>query len=80
MTTFEQALLQEVAGLPAARHADVLTFVRYLKLSIPSEELEIEKRFDRALQSIRSRVETLDITPEDIEAEIQVVRADARRS
>ena len=80
MTTFEQTLLQEVAGLPSTRYADVLTFVRYLKLSIPNEELEIEKRFDRALKSIRVRAETIDITQEDIEAEIQAVRADAHRS
>jgi len=41
MTNFEQTLLQEVATLPESRRADVLAFVRYLKLSIPGEELEI---------------------------------------
>lgn len=79
MTTFEQALLQEVAGLPATRHADVLTFVRYLKLSIPSEELGIEQRFDKALNSIRTRATKVNISEEEIEAEIQAVRENARR-
>jgi len=74
MTNFEQTLLQEVAELPVAHRVDVLAFVRYLKLSIPSEEVEITKRFDKALQSIRSRAEKLNITQEDIEAEIRVVR------
>ena len=43
MTDFEQTLLQEISTLPESRQADVLAFVRYLKLSIPDEELEIEK-------------------------------------
>ena len=51
MTSFEQTLLQEVATLPELRRADVLAFVRYLKLSIPSERLEIERRFTEALKS-----------------------------
>jgi len=81
MTNFEQTLLQEVATLPESRRADVLAFVRYLKLSIPGEELEIEKRFDKALKSIRARAKKLNITQEDIEAEILAVREEhARRA
>jgi len=80
MTNFEQVLLQEVATLPESRRADVLAFVRYLKLSIPSERLEIEKRFTEALEAIRARASELNITPEDIETEIRAVReANARR-
>lgn len=80
MTSFEQTLLQEVATLPELRRADVLAFVRYLKLSIPSERLEIERRFSEALESMRARAAELNITPEDIEAEIRAVReANARR-
>ncbi len=81
MTNFEQTLLQEVAALPLSRRADVLAFVRYLKLSIPNEELELEQRFDKALKSIRARARQLNITPEDIDAEIRAVREDhARRA
>jgi hypothetical protein len=74
MIDFEQTLLQEVAALPKNRHADVLAFVRYLKLSIPSEELQLEQRLDDALEAIRTRPETQTITPDDIEAEIRAVR------
>lgn len=80
MTSFEQTLLQEVATLPESRRADVLAFVRYLKLSIPSERLEIERRFTEALESMRARAAELNITSEDIEMEIRAVReANARR-
>jgi hypothetical protein len=79
MTNFEQTLLREIAALPKSRRADVLAFVRYLKLSIPDEELEIEKRFDKALKSIRARAKKLNITQEDIEAEIRAVREERAR-
>jgi hypothetical protein len=80
MTKFEETLLQEVAALPQNRRADVLAFVRYLKLSIPDEELELEKRFDKALKSIRARTKKLNITQEDIDAEIRAVREEHARS
>jgi hypothetical protein len=74
MTDFERTLLQEVAALPKNRRADVLAFVRYLKLSLPSEELKLEKRFDQALKSIRARSKKLNLTPEEVDAEIRAVR------
>ena len=79
MTKFEETLLQEVAGLPQNRRADVLAFVRYLKLSIPDEELELDRRFDKALKSIRARAKRLDITQEEIDAEIRAVREEHAR-
>ena len=79
MTDFEQTLLQELSTLPESRQADVLAFVRYLKLSIPSEELEINKRFEKSLKSIRSRAKKMNITQEDIDAEIRAVRAEHAR-
>jgi hypothetical protein len=74
MIDFEQTLLQEVAALPKSRYADVLAFVRYLKLSISSEELQLEQRLDDALQAIRTRPEMQNLTPDDIDAEIRAVR------
>jgi len=79
MTTFEQTLLKEVAALPETRRVDVLAFVRYLKLSIFNEELELEKRFDKALKAIRARARKLNITQADIDAEIRAVRAENAR-
>ena len=79
MTEFEQTLLQEISTLPESRRADVLAFVRYLKLSIPGVELEIEKRFEKSLKSIRARSKRMNITQEDIETEIRAVRAEHAR-
>ena len=79
MTEFEQTLLHEIATLPESRRADVLAFVRYLKLSIPGEELEIEKRFEKSLKSIRARSKRMNIAQEDIETEIRAVRAEHAR-
>jgi hypothetical protein len=81
MTNFEQTLFREISTLPPNRRADVLAFVRFLKLSIPDEELELEKRFDKALKSIRARAKKYNITHEDVEAEIRAVREEhARRA
>ena len=74
MTNLEQTIMLELSTLPETRRADVLAFIRYLKLSIPSDQKEIEQRFDKALQSIRARAKEMNITEEDIEAEIRAVR------
>jgi hypothetical protein len=79
MTDFERVLLAEVSSLPPSRQADVLAFIRYLKLSIPEEESEINERFDKALTSMRTRAKRLKITQKDIDSEISAVRSqDAR--
>ena len=79
MTKLEQTLLKEVACLPEERREDVLAFVRYLKLSIPGGRMEIEKRFDNSLKSIRARAKKLNITEEDIASEISAVRGENAR-
>jgi hypothetical protein len=79
MTDFEQTLLQEISTLPEARRADVLAFVRYLKLSIPGEESEIERRFEKSLKSIRAKAKKMNITQENIDTEIRAVRAENAR-
>ena len=77
MTQLEQTIMLEISTLPETRHADVLAFIRYLKLSIPSEQKELEERFDKALKSIRARAKEMNITQEDIETEIRAVRGDS---
>jgi len=74
MTNLEQTIMTEISTLPETRLPDVLAFIRYLKLSIPKDQLELEERFDQALQSIRARAKEMNITDEDIEAEIRAVR------
>jgi hypothetical protein len=78
MTAFEQTLLREVYSLPEERRADVLAFVRYLKISLMDDD-EIEKRFEKSLKSVRARAKKLKITQEDIDAEIRAVRAEHAR-
>ncbi len=73
MTDFEQTLLREVATLPESRQADVLAFVRFLKISLPNEE-KIRKDFREALKDARATAEEHNITQEDIDTEIRAVR------
>jgi hypothetical protein len=74
MTELEQTIMSEISTLPETRLPDVLAFIRYLKLSIPKDQKEIEERFDKAVESIRARAKEMNITDEDIEAEIRAVR------
>ncbi len=64
----------ELSSLPKSRQADVLTYIRFLRLGLASDD-EIEKRFDESWKRIRARAKKLKITQEDIEAEIRAVRA-----
>lgn len=73
MTAFEETLLREVSTLPESRQADVLAFVRFLKISLPDNE-KIKLDFKEALTDARETAERLNITQEDIDAEIRAVR------
>ena len=73
MTTFEQTLLREVATLPESRQADVLAFIRFLKISLPEKE-KIKADFKEALKDARKTAKRLNISQEDIDAEIRAVR------
>ena len=73
MTTFEQTLLREVATLPESRQADVLAFIRFLKISLPEKE-KIKADFKEALKDAGETAKRLNISQEDIDAEIRAVR------
>ena len=73
MTDFEKTLLQEVAALPKSRRADVLAFVRYLRISLMDDD-EMERRYDAAIQEIRETAKSYNITEKDVEEEIRAVR------
>ncbi len=73
MTDFEQILLKEVSTLPESRQADVLAFVRFLKISLPDEE-KIKQDFQEAVADARATAKRLNITEEDINNEIRAVR------
>lgn len=78
MTSFEQTLLQEVTALPEARRADVLAFVRYLRLSL-MDEAELDRRYDAAVATIRDTAAQYGITEADVQAEVQAVREERAR-
>ena len=73
MTTFEQTLLREVSTLPESRQADVLAFIRFLKISI-KDDSELEREFDEAIKDARATAQKYNITQADIDAEIRAVR------
>ena len=73
MTNLEETIMREISSLPEDRLNEVLRYIRFIKLGLTNRD-EIEKRFDRALKSIRARAKEMNITEEDIEAEIRAVR------
>ena len=78
MTNFEQTLLKEVATLPESRRADVLAFIRFLKISIVDDD-ELEREFDEAIKDAHATAQKYNITEEDIDAEIRAVREGKRK-
>ncbi|MBM4428573.1 MAG: hypothetical protein FJ031_15245 [Chloroflexi bacterium] len=73
MTTFEQTLLSEVSSLPESRQADVLAFIRFLKISI-RDDSALEREYDEAIKDARATALKYNITEDDINAEIRAVR------
>ncbi len=66
-------ILRELAGLPEDRQADVLAFVRFLKIGL-ADIGTTPQQFDSALEKARKIAESQNITTEDIEAEIRAYR------
>lgn len=73
MTNFEQTLLREISTLPESRRADVLAFVRFLKISLMDDEKQ-EREFDEAIKDARATAIKYNITQDVIDAEIRAVR------
>jgi hypothetical protein len=67
------AILKELAGLPEERQADVLAFVRFLKIGLADVETTAQQ-FDDAVKQARKIAESQNITLEDIEDEIRIYR------
>ena len=73
MTTFEQTLVNEISTLPESRRADVLAFIRFLKISMRDDD-ELEQEYDDAIQDARATAQRYNITQDVIDAEIRAVR------
>lgn len=70
----DQLILQELATLPEQEKAQVLTFVRFLRLGLGVQPKAIEQRFDEHWEQVKQRAMSLGITEEEINAEIQAYR------
>lgn len=73
MTNLEQTIMLEISTLPESRLTDVLKYVRFVKLGLADSD-EIEKRFEESWKRVRARAKEMNITQEDIDAEISAVR------
>lgn len=73
MTAFETTVLRELADLPKSRRADVLAYIRFVKVGL-ADEKNIRVRFASALKEARAEARKRKITQKDIEEEIKAVR------
>lgn len=73
MTNLEQTIIRELATLPESRLAEVLDFVRFLKVSNPDKD-KTRSEFKEALKDARSTAKRYKITQADIDSEIRAVR------
>lgn len=67
-------IVRELAGLSEDRQADVLAFVRFLKIGLADVETYAQQ-FDSAVKEARKIAESQNITEGDIENEIRAYRA-----
>ena len=74
MLNLKETIVQEIETLPETRQADVLAFVRFLKIGLADEQT-IERRFVDALSRAQAIAQERGIAEEDIEAEIKAVRS-----
>ncbi|OIO89679.1 MAG: hypothetical protein AUK02_02120 [Anaerolineae bacterium CG2_30_58_95] len=73
MTTFEQTLVNEISTLSESRRADVLAFIRFLKIGVKDDD-ELEREYDEAIKDARATAQKYNITQDVIDAEIRAVR------
>lgn len=68
-----EVVLKELAGLPEARQADVLAFVRFLKIGL-ADAATTPQQFEQAVSQARKIADRENFTQEDIENEIRDYR------
>jgi len=75
--SLEETILLEIADLSEPRRADVLAYIRFLKVGLADKKV-IEMRFKSALVEARAEAKKRRIKPKSIENEIRAVRAGNR--
>jgi len=72
--TLKEILLREIESLPEDRQESVLAFVRFIKVGL-AETQPTDQQFADALAHARAVAAERGITEQDIDTEIQAVRA-----
>lgn len=72
--TQKDLVLQKLVALPAEQIAQVLDFIRFLKIRLKSDE-QVRREFRDALTQARAIAAERGVTEEDIAEEIRQVRA-----
>ncbi len=75
MPNLKETIVQEIETLPEPRQADVLAFVRFLKIGLADEQT-VERRFTDALARAQAIAHERGVTEQDIEDEIRAVRSE----
>jgi len=70
--TVREAILREIENLSEAKQADVLIFIRFLKIGLVDEQT-VEQRFTDALARGRAIAQERGITERDINREVRAV-------
>lgn len=73
--SLKETLIQEIEALPEKHQADVLAFVRFLKIGLADEQT-VERRFTDALARARAIAQERGITEQDIEDQVRSVRSE----
>jgi len=74
-TSNKETLIQEIEALPESRLADVLAFIRFVKIGL-ADEGTVERRFTGAMARAREIALQQGITEQDIDEEIRAVRSE----
>jgi hypothetical protein len=71
--SLKETILREIESLPEQRQADVLAFVRFLKIGLADRET-VKRNFAEALARARAIAAERGLTEQDINDEIQAAR------
>ena len=75
VTALKEAILREIENLPEPKQADVLAFIRFLKIGLADEQT-VEERFTIAVARARAIAQERGITEQDINNEVEAVRSE----
>jgi len=73
VVTLKERIIREIETLPEPKQADVLAFIRFLKIGLADIDA-LEQRFTDALARARATALERGITEQDIDEEIQEAR------